>query len=60
MDSEDEINYEWVYTPFIIDEPKVDSCLHESCSECSGSGINKSGRPCVHGISCPCSKCSPY
>lgn len=36
------------------------SCLHESCGLCGGTGINKvTGGACVHGISCPCPKCTP-
>lgn len=34
-------------------------CLHDSCSECVGTGIKKDGAPCIHYISCPCRKCSP-
>jgi hypothetical protein len=32
-------------------------CLHDSCSECIGTGIKKDGTPCIHMISCPCPKC---
>lgn len=34
-------------------------CLHDSCPTCAGTGVNKFGGSCVHGISCPCPKCSP-
>lgn len=34
-------------------------CLHDSCQECIGTGINKRGEMCVHAISCQCNKCSP-
>ena len=34
-------------------------CLHDSCPNCLGTGIGKNGQMCVHGISCPCPKCSP-
>lgn len=34
-------------------------CMHDSCPECVGTGIRKDGSPCVHGISCPCPKCTP-
>lgn len=35
-------------------------CLHDSCPLCNGTGIRIDGLgPCVHGISCPCPKCSP-
>ena len=34
-------------------------CLHDGCPECVGTGIRRDGSLCVHGISCPCPKCSP-
>jgi hypothetical protein len=34
-------------------------CLHDSCLRCHGTGIQLDGTPCIHGISCPCPKCSP-
>lgn len=33
-------------------------CLHDSCTECVGTGVKKDGTQCVHMISCPCPKCS--
>lgn len=35
-------------------------CLHDSCPSCIGTGIKSDGSMCVHNISCPCPKCSPY
>ena len=36
----------------------VESCLHDTCDECKGSGIKKhENTPCIHFISCPCPKC---
>ena len=35
------------------------SCLHDICKSCKGTGVTTSGRPCIHNISCPCSKCTP-
>ncbi len=35
-------------------------CLHDGCPDCLGTGIKRDGSMCVHGISCPCPKCSPY
>lgn len=35
-------------------------CLHDSCPECIGTGIKKDGSICIHHISCPCRKCTPY
>ena len=34
-------------------------CLHDGCEYCVGTGIKLNGSPCVHAISCPCSKCKP-
>lgn len=34
-------------------------CMHDQCTECHGTGMKLDGTPCVHGISCPCPKCSP-
>jgi hypothetical protein len=33
-------------------------CLHDACTECYGTGIRKDGSACIHGISCPCPKCT--
>jgi len=27
---------------------------------CIGTGVTRSGQPCIHGITCSCPKCSPY
>lgn len=35
-------------------------CLHDACPECVGTGRRKDGSTCVHMISCPCPKCTPY
>lgn len=34
-------------------------CMHEQCANCHGTGLDQFGRPCIHGIACPCPKCSP-
>jgi len=36
------------------------SCLHDGCSTCCGTFIRLDGTACVHMLSCPCSKCSPW
>ena len=36
-----------------------DSCLHNGCSECHGTGRKENGQMCVHMISCPCPRCTP-
>lgn len=35
-------------------------CLHDSCPECVGTGRKRDGTACVHCLSCPCPKCTPY
>ena len=35
-------------------------CLHDSCPDCLGTGVRRDGGICIHGISCPCPKCTPY
>lgn len=43
-----------------LNEPKPkEICLHDICTECHGTGRKSNGTPCVHMISCTCSKCSP-
>lgn len=49
------------YTPYIGNGSYTTtrgSCLHDNCPTCHGTGTGPFG-PCVHGISCPCPKCSP-
>lgn len=47
--------------PRILDSYNILSyCLHEQCEQCNGTGTKKNGQPCIHMISCPCKKCSPY
>lgn len=37
-----------------------ETCLHKLCPSCNGTGINKyTGEMCIHGLACPCPKCSP-
>ena len=35
-------------------------CLHDMCSECHGTGVKLNGSDCIHSLSCPCPKCSPF
>jgi hypothetical protein len=35
-------------------------CMHDQCSECVGTGITKDGSRCIHMMSCPCPKCTPW
>lgn len=37
---------------------KKSSCMHENCPTCHGTGRDSLGRSCIHGISCPCPKCT--
>ena len=32
-------------------------CLHDSCTECYGTGVKLDGSKCVHWVSCNCPKC---
>jgi len=34
-------------------------CMHDACTDCCGTGIRRDGGMCVHGLSCPCPKCTP-
>jgi len=34
------------------------SCMHDTCPSCNGTGQKFDGSMCIHGISCPCPKCS--
>lgn len=47
--------------PYQIDLKKDygrQTCLHEACPECHGTGTKDRGGICIHHISCPCPKCS--
>jgi hypothetical protein len=45
----------------IIDlDKKENHCLHDGCPQCHGSGKKENGEMCIHMLSCPCPKCSPY
>lgn len=35
-------------------------CLHDNCPLCNGTGIKLDRSQCIHMISCPCPKCTPY
>ena len=35
-------------------------CMHDNCSSCLGTGVKHDGSRCVHMISCPCPKCTPW
>jgi hypothetical protein len=41
-------------------DPNWRPCLHDQCPECLGTGVKHDGSSCIHMISCPCPKCSPY
>ena len=34
-------------------------CMHDQCTSCFGTGIRTDGTSCIHGLSCPCPKCTP-
>ena len=35
-------------------------CCHDNCGSCHGTGVKLDGSRCVHMLSCPCPKCTPY
>ena len=35
-------------------------CAHDHCTECHGTGINRQGLPCIHGLVCTCRRCNNY
>lgn len=41
-------------------KPDASQCLHLSCPDCHGTGTKSTGAPCLHMISCPCIRCSPF
>ena len=49
------------YTPIITNTINLNDtiCMHNSCTRCYGKGVDREGRPCIHYISCNCSKCHP-
>lgn len=47
--------------PWLFDTKEVGTeCLHMKCPMCKGTGVKYDGSICVHGLSCPCKRCSPY
>ncbi len=38
----------------------IQSCLHDRCTDCKGTGKKENGSSCFHYLSCPCKKCNPY
>ena len=36
----------------------VEPCMHDSCSQCHGTGRKADGSSCIHMISCNCPKCT--
>lgn len=46
------------YISFDMYKDRQQTCLHEACPECHGTGTKDRGGLCVHFISCPCPKCS--
>jgi hypothetical protein len=35
-------------------------CMNDECPQCIGTGIKQDGTKCLHMMSCPCQKCSPF
>lgn len=45
----------------IVKNTQRSDCLHDNCPSCHGTGVRADGLgACVHMISCPCRKCTPY
>ena len=36
----------------------VEPCMHDSCSQCHGTGRKADGSSCIHMISCNCPRCT--
>lgn len=34
------------------------SCAHNNCTQCCGTGQKEDGTACVHNLYCPCKKCN--
>ena len=45
------------FTPPIVSEKS--NCMHDNCPDCKGTGRRQDGGICIHGMSCPCPKCTP-
>ncbi len=43
-----------------INDLRWQSCLHDGCTQCLGTGIKKNGTACIHHIGCSCPKCNPF
>lgn len=56
----EDIDIKW--KQFIYSHPSLfkNSCLHDTCTSCNGTGRRADGSMCVHMISCNCSKCNPF
>ena len=53
-------NIQTTWQPYTTSIDNWKPCMHEACTECHGTGIKQNGSPCIHGISCPCPKCSAW
>jgi hypothetical protein len=51
---------EKTWLPMPDQKEKPSKCLHMSCPDCHGTGRKANGSLCVHMISCPCPRCTPY
>ena len=40
-------------------QPDKEVCAHRNCPKCKGTGRDKTGRICIHHISCRCRMCNP-
>jgi len=60
-DQQEELLKRQCYPLYLVDTSgtkESSDCMHDNCSNCRGTGQSKFGGMCVHGMSCPCPKCS--
>lgn len=47
------------FESWIQGENDRNTCLHDTCQSCKGTGRDELGRACIHHLSCPCRRCTP-
>ncbi len=41
-------------------DSQAESCAHERCPKCHGTGVDSRGNTCIHYISCRCPRCRTH
>lgn len=57
------VEYPKIFSQLInnVKQDKRVNCLHNSCTQCNGTGIKKTDNSfCVHGVACSCNSCTLY